>query len=361
MKEELSVKEVRAMYFDESALRLSPIPLYRYEHKGDRFYYYQVESEKLFDTTPEIRFAAGVTTITRKTIPQDEFLIKWMAQMGYDEAIAYRNERASYGSLMHTCIATLMITKTFNVDYLSDIVHNYCLKNSLKVNEERWADDLRQDVLAFAQFVKDYQVQPLAVELSLVSPSLGVAGTLDLLCTMTVQRSGFFGEVYKSGEKKGEPKETKKDFRVFAIIDFKSGRESTGGVHNAAQLALLKLLLRHNYSEFADQEINLFNWHPKNWRTAPTYTLVDQNNGFPETAVLPMITMYQLLNKSPEDKTRLDIFGIINLNDPKLEENYKITPIKTIVEESISEGKTEEMKYDYADFYFNFEDEGGES
>src|SRR5674476_1445625 len=97
---EMTVAEIKAMYFDEKALMLSPYPLFRYHFKGDRFYYYINPEETAYAQAaapdgitikPSIHFACGVTTLTRKTIPQDEYLVKWIAEMGWEAAIAYRD------------------------------------------------------------------------------------------------------------------------------------------------------------------------------------------------------------------------------------------------------------------------------
>lgn len=353
-KNELTVSELKAMHFADDALMLSPYPLYRYTHKGRRYYYYidPADAEKVDaqDKLP-VHFAAGVTTITGTQLPKDEYLIKWIADMGYDNAIAYRDHRAKYGSLMHTCIASLMIKRVFNLDLLDEVVTNYAALNQIAGDTSKWADELRQDVLAFAQFMRDYKVKPLAIEMSLVNPLLGVAGTLDILCTMTIQVKGFWGEVYKQGENKGEPKETKQDVEVLAIVDNKSGRNSTGGESNAAQLKLLKMLLRSQFEQFTEREIKLYNWHPKNWRTRPDYTLVDQTDNFSDTAALNLINLYKERQKDPDELTALAMYGVVDLDNDEVE-NYSVTQITSTVQQAVNDGQYKPEEYDYLDKYF---------
>lgn len=361
-QDELTVSQIKAMYFDDAALMLSPFPLYRYEYKGDRFYYYVNPAEQVTEVAddPEakqaayhlpVHFAVGVTTLTRRTIPQNEGLVKWIANMGYDAAIAYRDQRAKYGSLMHTCFATMLIKKVFNLDLLPEVVQNYCKVNSITVNEAAWVDDLKQDVLAFATFLHEYQVKALAIELSLVSPRLGVAGTQDLLCEMDYVEKGYFGEVYASGVNKGQPKQSNRTVRTLAIIDFKSGRDTTGGIHNAAQLAALRLIFKDNYPAFADRDIKLFNFHPKDWRTTPTYTLSNQTDGFSEAAVMNILGLYREFEPAPEDKTVVEMFGTIDLDNPG--ENFTTKVIKEVVQAAVDGTTYTDQGYDYADFYFN--------
>jgi hypothetical protein len=357
---EMTISEIKAMYFGDTALMLSPYPLYRYQYKGDRFYYYinpaDAANVDAQDRLP-VRFAVGITTLTRKTLPQPEGLTRWIANLGYEEAIAYRDERAKYGSLMHTCIATLLIKRAFDLDQLATAVHNYCKLNAITVNEDKWTDDLKQDVLAFAQFVRDFNVRPLAIELSLVSPALGVAGTLDLFCEMDNTDKGYFGEVYKSGENKGQPKESKRTTRVLALVDFKSGRDSNGSLHNAAQLTLQKLLLNAVYPDWMRTHEagiqKLYNWHPKDWRKNPTYTLVDQTGAFSEGACLNIISLYREFEPTPEDRTMLEMYGVVELDAPEPRQNYAATVIKDIVQRAVNDNDFTQTDYDTFDKYLD--------
>jgi len=360
-KNEMSINEIKAMYFDEKALMVSPVPLYRYEHKGDRFYYYieptpELDPMRTYDAQdkPPVRFAVGVTTLTRKTIPQDEFLTKWIADQGYDNAIAYRDLRAKYGSLMHTVTATLAIKRVADLDTFAEVVANYCKVNHVETNQTVWTDDLKQDTLGFAAFMREYNVKPLAIELSLVSPNLGLAGTLDLLCELDITEKGFFGETYASGVNKGQPKETKRSYRGLAIVDMKSGRKSNGGVHHAAQLALLRLLLNENNPDFAAQEIKLYNWHPKDWETKPSYTLIDQTGKFSQNACLNILALYRELYPNVELKRTLEMFGVVDLDAVPDEIHNHSTPlILDIVQTAVNDGTFGQTEYDYTDTYFD--------
>src|SRR5690606_18783260 len=88
---------------------------------------------------------------------------------------------------------------------------------------DEWHANAKRDVLALAQFIREHNVRPLGVEVCLASDEMGVAGTIDLPCKMTVMQDGDWGEVYKSGPRKGETKITKAPVEVTAIVDFKSG------------------------------------------------------------------------------------------------------------------------------------------
>lgn len=382
MKNEMTIAEIKAMYFDDEALMLSPFPLYRYHYKGDRFYYYTDPINEPLDEISDcccahlkngdicsacgehtsvlkgepqpVHFAVGVTTLTRKTIPQDEFLTKWIADKGWDDAIAFRDLRAFYGSLLHTILATLLIKRVCNLDLFDEVVRNYCKANGVVTNQSVWVDDLKQDTLAFAEWMKTYNVKPFAIELSLVSPRLGVAGTLDLFCEMDYTEKGFFGEVYLSGVNKGQPKESKRTVRRLAIVDFKSGRNSTGGLHNAAQLRLLDMLLKDAYPQFSDQTMLLYNWHPKDWRAAPNYTFVDQTNSFSEGAALSCIALYQELYPQIEEKKTLEMFGTISLDSPEDEQHNYATPlIKDLVQAAVNDATFTQTEYDLTDTYFD--------
>lgn len=357
---DLTISEIKALYFDDNALMLSPYTVYRYEHRGDRFYYYLLpapaaDAGKLpldADVQRDVRFAVGVTTLTRKTIPQDEYLTKWIAGMGYEAAIKYRDERGKYGSLMHTIFAQLLVQRKYDLSTLEQVVCGYCKINRLNVNEQKWVNDLMQDILAFAQWLRDYDVKPLGIELTLVSPTLRVAGTLDLFCEMNHTIEGYFGEVYKSGERKGEPKQTKQVVRRLTIVDFKSGRESTGGAHNAVQLATLRVLLREAYPQYAEQQINLYNWNPKDWRKTPSYTLTDQCQAVSDETITALAQQYYAFNAEVQEKLNVTLHGVVDLDaENAIAENITILAIKDMVQDAVDKGTTGMQQYPAVEDY----------
>lgn len=62
-----------------------------------------------------------------------------------------------------------------------------------------YAEDLKKDILSFAQFVIDYDVKPLCIEQSLYS-SKGYAGMIDLVANI---RTTSLSDELKAREKKG--------------------------------------------------------------------------------------------------------------------------------------------------------------
>jgi hypothetical protein len=362
---DLTMAEVRAMYFDTDALILSPIRLFRYQSGGNRFYFYLDKIMNGPGPEPKevVKLAIGTTTLASATIPTGDFLIKWYAQNGWDASIAIRDEKSKYGSLMHTCDAELHIKRTFDLDLIPEIVAGYMKKNKLTHNIEQWSVDLKSDILAMAQFIRDYNVKPLAIELSLVSTELGVAGTLDLFCEMDDEESGFFGEVYKSGDKKGQPKETKRIVRTLAIVDFKSGRKTSENPHHVAQLVILRILLNDTMKtvygvDIHASKIKLYNWHPKEWQTNPSYTLIDQTDKIPvsdDEYVNGLVWHYRVHNADPSFRRSVETSGIVNV-DIGFESNVSVKTILEIAESRINSGdEIPSMKYDSVDDYLKTE------
>lgn len=300
----LAIESVRAAYFDENALREPPYRLFRINTPKGRFYYtFEGGRPQLY---------IGVTTMLAMVIPKPQGLVKWIADMGWSKSQEYMMERAAYGTLLHTQIEALMITRSYDFTMVDAVVTEYCDQGGHNVDRDQWAADLKQDMLAFVQFCHDYNVQPLAVEIMLTHPE-GYSGTIDLICYMDIDVVGFWGEVYKSGERKGEPKETKKTMRMLCVVDIKSTRKSTSHEEKDVQLEAYKQLIEHNFPELKIER--MFNWSPKDWRgKVPTYNLNDKTGSVDMQKFYAWIRVAQI-EMDKKDTILGDISGQINLGD----------------------------------------------
>lgn len=286
----MTVEEMTAIFFN-GALIEPPYKVWQLNSKGHR-YYYKFDD----DGTPE--FYPSVTTILSQTLPKSEFLIKWIADKGIEEAERYKAERAAYGTFMHAQFEELIINRNYGLDGLKDKLKNYIEINRLPADFIYYADDLKKDVLAFAQFVIDYDVRPLAVEIALVHPIYNYAGMIDLPCTMLV----------KPGSKE----------RINAIVDFKSGRK---GFYEEMeiQLYMYKMMWEANFPDMPITRI--YNFSPKDWRKKPTYNLRDQTNS-PNADKIPYLLGLAAVEDAKRDNTFTAVFGEISLDkEPDLTNN----------------------------------------
>ncbi len=260
----ITVEELSAMFFDGKALKSQPASLYRMDSNNHR-YYYRWDGE-----TPV--FYTSVTTMIKNTLPTSPFLIKWLIDKGGDNGKDEALERANYGTFLHTQCAELLITGKYNLDKLSEKLTIFLTKEKIQGKPD-WEDELKKDILAFAQFVIDCKVKPLAIEICLYHPTDGYAGAIDLVCELDVEEKGYFGEVYASGANKGQPKESKRITRMTAIVDLKSGRKGFYESFEIQLFAYKEMFEIH----FPDVKLNrVFNWSPKEWKNTPSYNLKDQ-------------------------------------------------------------------------------------
>lgn len=279
----MTVEEMTAMFFD-GALIEPPYKIWQLNSNGKRYYY-------RYDDNGNPEFYPSVTTILSQTLPKSPFLINWIANKGIEESERYKAERAAYGSFMHAAFEELIINRTYNLNELKQKLRDYIDANSLPDDFIYYADELKKDVLAFAQFVIDYDVKPIAVEIALIHPEYKYAGMIDLPCSM---------------------RETPcSDNRINAIIDFKSGRK---GFHeeNEIQLHMYKDMWNANFPDIPICKV--MNFSPKEWRKKPTYNLKDQTNS-PNANKIPYLLALAEIEDDKKESVFTSVSGIISLDD----------------------------------------------
>jgi len=287
----MTVEEMTAMFFDEKTLIEPPYKVWQLNSKGHRYYY-------RYDDNGNPEFFPSVTTILSQTLPKAPHLIQWIANKGIEEAERYKGERAAYGTFMHAAFEELLINRAYDLDGLKGKLKEYIEVYRLPDDFIYYADDLKKDVLAFAQFVLDYDVRPLAVEIALVHPYYKYAGMIDCPCTMLSKIGG------------GE--------RINAIVDFKSGRK---GFYEESeiQLGMYRDMWNVNFEQFPVTRI--FNFSPKDWRKRPSYNLKEQTDS-PNIRKIPYLLEIAAIEDEKKDNTFTSVNGMVLLdNAPDLTQN----------------------------------------
>lgn len=287
----MTVEEMTAMFFDEKTLIEPPYKVWQLNSKGHRYYY-------RYDDNGNPEFFPSVTTILSQTLPKAPHLIQWIANKGIEEAERYKGERAAYGTFMHAAFEELLINRAYDLDGLKGKLKEYIEVYRLPDDFIYYADDLKKDVLAFAQFVLDYDVRPLAVEIALVHPYYKYAGMIDCPCTMLSKIGG--------------------DERINAIVDFKSGRK---GFYEESeiQLGMYRDMWNVNFEQFPVTRI--FNFSPKDWRKRPSYNLKEQTDS-PNIRKIPYLLEIAAIEDEKKDNTFTSVNGMVLLdNAPDLTQN----------------------------------------
>jgi hypothetical protein len=297
----MTVEEMTAMFFDEKTLIEPPYKVWQLNSKGHRYYY-------RYDDAGNPEFFPSVTTILSQTLPKAPHLINWIANKGIEEAERYKGERAAYGTFMHAAFEELLINRAYDLDGLKGKLKEYIEVYRLPDDFIYYADDLKKDVLAFAQFVLDYDVRPLAVEIALVHPYYKYAGMIDCPCTMRA----------KIGS----------DDRINAIVDFKSGRK---GFYEESeiQLGMYRDMWNVNFEKFPVTRI--FNFSPKDWRKKPSYNLKEQTES-PNIRKIPYLLEIAAIEDENRDNTFTAVNGMVVLDDnPDLSQNVILLSLAELI------------------------------
>jgi hypothetical protein len=246
-------------------------------------------------------------------------LLEWFCKLGIAEADRYSNQAAQYGSLMHRMFGKYLIQKSFDlsIESIKEEVTLFCNETEYWEREvEGWPKKLQEDMLAFAAFIQENNVVPLAIEFVLVSER-GFGTLIDLVCEMDCEIKGFYGEEYKSGPRKGQPKETTQVFRKIALINFKSGRHSFYRT-NGLQVEAEKILFEEN---FPDIKIDYaFNWSPKDWNTTPSYNLKNWVGEIDKEEIDAVLKLAEIrFGRKAQGKSYLKVEGTITTERDSME------------------------------------------
>ena len=286
----MTVEEMRSLYFNSDALTEPAYKVYQLNSDGHRYYY-------RFNAEGEPEFYPSVTTLLKQVMPTPPALLDWMIANGKDGATEKRDIAAAYGTFMHGQFESLIINRTYDFDAVPGILLEYMTRENIPESLfSQWLVKIRKDVLAFAQFVKDWNVKPLAVEIALVHPEHHYAGCIDLPCIMTDPKTG-------------------KHFT--AIVDFKSGRKGFFEEHEI-QLHLYRAMWDVNYPGV--QISRVFNFSPKDWRTKPSYNLKDQTDSV-NAAKIPHLLALAGIEDEKRDNTLTIVRGQLDLDNGKIADN----------------------------------------
>lgn len=281
----LTVEEMTSLFFDANALKEPPYKLYQLNGDGHRYYY-------RFNEKGEPVKYPSVTTMLHQVMPTSPYLIKWMLENGEEGSVEKRDLAAAYGTFMHAQFERLIINRVLDFEELPGILLQYMEQNNLP--DKFYGENLtkiRKDLCAFAQFVKDWSVKPLAVEIALAHPEYHYAGMVDLPCVMTDPKTG---ETFP------------------AIVDFKSGRKGFYESHEI-QLHLYKMMWNANMLGMPIERV--FNFAPKDWRgVKPTYTLKEQTDSI-NARKIPHLLSLAAIEDEKLDNTFTVISGKISLDD----------------------------------------------
>lgn len=306
----MTVEEMTAMFFNVDALIEPPYKIWQLNSNGHRYYY-------RYDENGNPEFFPSVTTILSQTLPKSPFLIKWIANKGIEESERYKAERAAYGTFMHSAFEELLINRIYDLDGLKFKLKEYIEINKLPEDFIYYADDLKKDVLSFAQFVLDYDVRPLAVEIALVHPYYKYAGMIDCPCTMLAKIGGTE--------------------RINAIVDFKSGRK---WFYEDAEIQLhfYRDMWNVNFDRFPITKV--FNFSPKDWRKKPSYNLKDQTDS-PNAKKIPALLEIAAIEDKKKDNIFTAVSGAIMLDEaPDLMQNVISLTLSELIKTKVPKDKT---------------------
>lgn len=301
----MKFESVNTEWFDADAIRLPDYKVGRVSYGDYGRSYIRIDEDGMLESP--FRLYTSLTTAISQCAPMEKPLLEWYCKYGYEEANRQLKIAQHYGSLMHKFIGRWLIENKIDFDTIQEKIDNYIGENNFWQPEtSTWETKLKFDLASFIYFTIEHNIKPLGIEYVLLSEK-GYGTMIDLVCYMDIIETGFWGELYKSGDKKGQPKETKQRKRIRAIINFKSGRHAFYRT-NGIQLECEKRLWEENFSDLPLDAA--FNWSPKEWDINPGYHLKDWSGEILKEEIEAILTLAEIrFGTRAANKKYVSIFG----------------------------------------------------
>ena len=266
---------------DNAVIIEPPVQMYRWSGSGPRRYFCEWDKE--------LHWFLSVTTTIDAVSPTSSYLIEWIARHGVERARQIAKESADYGTLMHIVISAFLRSREMDISLpaMEAAVAFHVKQEGILYDVSSWPEQLRRDMLSFAQFCADVRLEPVAIECVLPWLKESIGGAIDCVAWVDIKEKGFWGEIYKSGPNKGQPKETFRVRRALVMIDWKSCRKGFY-VEHEIQLEIYKRIWHSWFLETLPIEF-LCNWRPTEWSKEPSYHLKDQTGRHSENEIAHII------------------------------------------------------------------------
>jgi len=261
------IERINAGYINNPLL--GKMQMFRYNGKGMRWYY------QINDGKPV--FYPSITTITGHAMPETDQQKYLRGNMGNDNFFTMLRQKGLFGTFIHEQLQLYFIRKYIDFDKLKYDIQDFALSNNIEFDYFNWYYDAPYVLSCFARFIDEYELECYGTEIPVTYEHSGVrwASLVDFIGTATIDTMGFDGYFYKSGPRKGEPKDTKVRKKVNVLIDWKSG--SGFYPQHAAQLAMCDFAVLQTYGFKADILLNVA---PTEQRANndPNYKVMDQTS-----------------------------------------------------------------------------------
>lgn len=311
--ESIETEEVKSLYFDSTLLQ-PDYELYRLSSVNGRVYFRFLNHVEQKDPV----FYGGATNINRE-MPQDESLIRWISNKGYDESRRYYFMRSLFGSFSHTQLCNFIISGKCPLDLLPDFLRAYFFENEFYIHDKEFSDmsiEIKKDMISMKRWMEDCDVQFVFAEFPVYSDTDQLATPIDIGAFVTI-REGSFGF-----KKDGVTLKKTKDYidkRVFALINYKSGKGNFTTAHRF-QLESEKNMFLERFPDFTTKDIKCFNLAAKDFRS---FTWNDKSKpySFSECPDIDVdrYNAYMLLAKNTREKRLAKpvsvITGEMGIND----------------------------------------------
>lgn len=245
----------------------------RIETSKGRFYYHIDFPDK---------FYKSVTTWAKQVLPPSTYLDNWKIDVGValgsrEQQEQYVELTALYGTVLDMLVDEMFTGRAITSDYIFETMLTAMIAKRIDTFNDlpvKWQEKMAKDLIAIKQWAADYNFRPVIVQqMILIDDILG--GTIDFAGFITVKEKGYWGEVYKSGDNKGQPKETFQENERFVLVDLKSG--TTFGDAYKLQLCIYKKGLEQLFPELPPID-GVYNLAPKAWDEKPSYHFIEQTD-----------------------------------------------------------------------------------